>query len=107
MPSGRYQVRCRRTDQKDTNSRAGHELRWLGLAGVTTEPPDYRNVSLLYVHSVATDKIGQQASRKINAVVQRKLPVWSSTGWSAPVAMQPDLGSLRCGTGGLRWRIAG
>lgn len=86
VPAGRYQVRCRRIDQKDHNSRAGHELRWIGLAGVTTAPPDYRNVTLLYVHLVATDKISQQASRKINALVQRKLPVWTAArGWSEPV----------------------
>lgn len=65
----RYQVRAKRIDAKDTNSRAGHELRWAGLRGITTKAPDYHGLTLLYTRFKATDQLSQQASRKVNCVV--------------------------------------
>ena len=88
VAAGRYEVRSRRIDNKDINARAGHELRWVGLSGVLTGTPLYRDMTLLYVRMEATDKISQQASRKVNAVVQRLLPRYNAaTGrWSDPEA---------------------
>lgn len=83
---GRYEVRATRLDGKDTNSRAGHEVRWGEargyLAGGITFPD---NVTLLAIRMRATDNLSQRSSRLINCIVTRKLPVWSvDSGWSAP-----------------------
>src|SRR3546814_7804410 len=76
-----------RLDGKDTNSRAGHEVRWGEargyLAGGVTFPD---NVTLLAIRMRATDNLSQRSSRLINCIVTRKLPVWSGdSGWSAPL----------------------
>ena len=97
---GRYEVQIRRTDAKDTSSRAGHELRWGALRAYLDGAPDFgqeagsggaatgisQGVTLLAVKMRATDNLSQRSSRMINCIVTRKLPIWDSlTGWSAPV----------------------
>ncbi|MFZ2974648.1 MAG: phage tail protein [Ferribacterium limneticum] len=87
VAAGRYEVRATRLDGKDTNSRAGHEVRWGEargyLAGGITFPD---NVTLLAIRMRATDNLSQRSSRLINCIVTRKLPVWSvDFGWSAPL----------------------
>ncbi len=87
VAAGRYEVRATRLDGKDTNSRAGHEVRWGEargyLAGGVTFPD---NVTLLAIRMRATDNLSQRSSRLINCIVTRKLPVWSvDSGWSAPL----------------------
>ena len=87
VAAGRYEVRATRLDGKDTNSRAGHEVRWGEargyLAGGVTFPD---NVTLLAIRMRATDNLSQRSSRLINCIVTRKLPVWSAdSGWSMPV----------------------
>ncbi|MEO5338553.1 MAG: phage tail protein, partial [Magnetospirillum sp. WYHS-4] len=82
---GRYEVRLRRTDNKDTSSRTGHEIRWAGLSAWLQDEPDYGSVTLLAIRMRATDNLSQRTSRLINCIVTRKLPVWSQAGWSAPV----------------------
>jgi hypothetical protein len=92
---GRFEVRATRLDTKDSNSRAGHEVRWgearayLANAVATTQPlPD---VTLLAIRMRATDNLSQRSSRLINCIVTRKLSVLlpSPAGggaWSAPQA---------------------
>ena len=85
VAAGRYEVRATRLDGKDTNSRAGHEVRWGEargyLAGGVTFPD---NVTLLAIRMRATDNLSQRSSRLINCIVTRKLPVWSAeSGWSS------------------------
>ena len=87
VAAGRYEVRATRLDGKDTNSRAGHEVRWGEargyLAGGETFPD---NVTLLAIRMRATDNLSQRSSRLINCIVTRKLPVWSAdSGWSMHV----------------------
>ena len=87
VAAGRYEVRATRLDGKDTNSRAGHEVRWGEargyLAGGVTFPD---NVTLLAIRMRATDNLSQRSSRLINCIVTRKLPVWSAdSGWSMHV----------------------
>lgn len=87
VAAGRYEVRATRLDGKDTNSRAGHEVRRGEargyLAGGVTFPD---NVTLLAIRMRATDNLSQRSSRLINCIVTRKLPVWSAdSGWSMHV----------------------
>ena len=82
---GRYEIRARRTDVKDTDARAGHELRWEGLKAFLDGAPDFGAVTLLALRMRATDNLSQRSSRLVNCIVTRKLPVWDpATGWSAP-----------------------
>ncbi|MBF0355952.1 MAG: phage tail protein [Alphaproteobacteria bacterium] len=82
---GRYEVRMKRTDNKDTSSRAGHEIRWAGLRAWLQDEPDYGQVTLLAIRMRATDNLSGRTSRMVNCIVTRKLPVWSQGGWSAPL----------------------
>jgi len=82
---GRYAVRLKRLDTKDTAERAGHEIRWGALRAYLTGQPDFGSVTLLAVKMRATDNLSQRSSRMINVIATRKLPVWSAaSGWSAP-----------------------
>lgn len=85
VPPGRYEVRLKRLDTKDTAERAGHEIRWGALRAYLTGQPDFGAVTLLAVKMRATDNLSQRSSRMINVITTRKLPVWSETGgWSEP-----------------------
>lgn len=82
---GRYEIRARRTDNKDTSPRAGHELRWEGLKAFLEGQPQFGNVTLMALKMRATDNLSQRSSRLVNCIVTRKLPVWDPvSGWSAP-----------------------
>lgn len=84
---GRYEVKAVRTDSKDTRSRAAHTVQWAGLRAYLPDTTDFGNVTMLAVRLKATSQLSSQASRKINVISTRKLPVWNpTTGWSAPVA---------------------
>ena len=87
VAAGRYEVRARRTNNKSTDSRTGHELRWAGLKTFLEDAPEFGNVTLLAVRMRATDNLSQRAARMINCIVTRKIPVWDpETGWSEPRA---------------------
>lgn len=86
VPAGRYEVRARRTDVKQTDSAYGHELLWGGLRAYLPETRDYGAVTLLAMRMKASNNLSSQSSRKVNVIATRKLPVWNGTTWSAPVA---------------------
>ena len=87
VTSGRYEVRARRTNDKDTDARAGHEIRWQGLKSFLDDTPEFGDVTLLAVRMRATDNLSQRSARMVNCIVTRKLPVWDpETGWSGPQA---------------------
>lgn len=84
---GRYQVKATRTDTKNTSSRAVHTVLWGALRSYLPDERDYGNITLLAVRLKASSQLSQQASRKINCIAERKLPIWNpTTGWSAPTA---------------------
>lgn len=82
VPDGRYEVRLTRNDSKDTNSRAGHELDWAGLRAYLTSSDNFGDVTLVAMKMRATNNLSNQASRKINMIATRKLPIWDGTMWS-------------------------
>lgn len=86
---GRYEVRFKRTNNNDQDSRTGHEIRWTGLKAYLDEEDDplLAEVTRIAVKAKATDNLSSRSSRMINGVVTRKLPVWSpANGWSEPQA---------------------
>lgn len=86
VTAGRYQVRVTRLDVKDTSARAGHELNWAGLRAYIKGVETYGNVTLLAIRMKANASLSQAASRKVNVISTRKLPIWNGTSWSAPTA---------------------
>jgi len=87
VTEARYQVRLTRTDTKDTSSRAGHDLNWVGLRAYLPGAQAYGNLTLIAMRMRASNSLSAQASRKINVIATRKLPTWNpTTGWSAATA---------------------
>ena len=85
IAAGRYEVRVRRTNDKSSDARAGHEIRWGSLKTFLENTPEFGDVTLLAVRMRATDNLSQRSARLVNVIVTRRLPVWDpATGWSAP-----------------------
>lgn len=83
---GRYEVRMVRLDAKDTSARAAHAIYWESLKGYMEAPSDFGEMTLLAIKMRATNNLSSNSSRKINAIVNRKVKTWSSnSGWSEPV----------------------
>lgn len=83
---GRYRVRVRRIDVQQTASTYGHELWWGGLRAYLPETRNFGDVTLLAMRLRASNNLSAQASRKVNVICTRKLPVWNGSEWSAPQA---------------------
>lgn len=87
VTSGRYEARVRRTDTKDTSSRAGHDVSWGGLrAYLTDDTQTFGDVTLIAMRMQASNSLSSSSSRKVNVIATRKLPVWNGTTWSANTA---------------------
>lgn len=86
VSAGRYQVRVTRLNAKITDVRTGHELAWGGLRAYLRSVRSYGGVTLLAVKARASNNLSGSSARRINAIVQRRLPVWDGSAWSAPVA---------------------
>ena len=84
--TGRFQVRARRTDIKDTATTVGHDLSWGGLRAYLPETRNFGNVTLIAMRMRASNNLSLQASRKINVICTRKLPIWNGSSWSANTA---------------------
>lgn len=83
---GRYQVRCTRTDVKQTSAQYGHEVDWAGLRAYLVESRVFGDVTLIAMRLRASNNLSLQASRKINVIATRKLPIWNGASWSANTA---------------------
>ena len=86
VAAGRYEVRMRRTDTKQTDSRYGHEVIWAGLRAYLPETRTFGDVTLIAMRMRASNNLSSQASRKVNVISTRKLPIWNGTTWSAATA---------------------
>lgn len=86
MAFPRFEVRVRRLDAKDTQTRAAHDIVWAGLRGYMPDRLDYGNVTLLAVKARATNNLSSQNSRKINLLATRKLLTVTSGGLSTTVS---------------------
>lgn len=83
---GRYEVRAVRLDAKDTSARAAHAVYWESLKGYMDEPETFGDMTLLAIKMRATNNLSSNSSRKINAIITRKVRTWNSvSGWSEQV----------------------
>lgn len=86
VAAGRYEVRAVRLDAKDTSARAAHSVYWESLKGYMDEPETFGGMTLLAIKMRATNNLSSNSSRKINAIITRKVRTWNSaSGWSEPV----------------------
>lgn len=86
VPPGRYQVRIIRLDTKQTDARYGHDIVWAGARAYLQQEQNFGDVTLLAMRMRATNNLSSSGSRKINLKATRKLPAWTGSDWSDPVA---------------------
>ena len=79
VAEGRYEVRATRVDAKNTSSRAGHDVMWASARAYLPGVQNYGNVTLLAVRMRATNSLSQQASRRVNVIATRRLPIWQGS----------------------------
>ena len=59
---------------------------WGSLRAYLVGSNAYGDLTLLALRMRASNNLSSLASRKINAIVTRKLPTWTGSAWTAPVA---------------------
>ncbi len=75
VASARWEIKLRRTNDRDQDGRTAHEIRWGEMRSYLEGSPDYGDVTLLAIKMRATDNLSQRSSRLINGIVTRKLPI--------------------------------
>lgn len=83
---GRWQVRVRRTGNKELSTRYANDIQWGGLRAFIPDDNTFADVTLMAVKMRATNQLSNQASKRFNVIQTAKLPVWNGTAWSAPTA---------------------
>jgi len=94
VAAGRYQVRVTRTDTRQTDPAYGHEIAWAGLRAYLPDTRIFGDVTLLAMRLRASNNLSMQASRKINVLCTRKLPIWNGSAWSALTATRSPAWAL-------------
>ena len=84
VTAGRYQVRLTRLSAKDTDTRVGNDINWVGLRAYLPGNQQYGNVTMVAMRMRASNSLSAQSSQKVNMIVTRKLPIWNGSAWSAP-----------------------
>lgn len=80
---GRYRV----TVSRSTGKGPDHEVRNCSLGaikGFLVDDNEYGDVTLLALRVRASANLSDSASRLVNVLTQRLIPVWSESGWSPP-----------------------
>lgn len=85
---GRYEVRGRRTNNKDTSTRCANTLMWDAVRAFLPSTKDYGDVTILAVSSRASNNLNDRSSNRINMVATRKLRSWNKATqtWNARAA---------------------
>lgn len=78
LTPGRWEVRVKRTDTKDTATSAAHTVSWTGLRGQLTTERRFADITVVNVRMKATGDLNGQSSRQYNAIATRKLPTWDA-----------------------------
>ena len=100
VSGGRYQVRARRVDVEQTSTRYAHSVSWAGLRSYLKDTRTFGDVTVIALRMKASNNLSAQASRKINVIATRKLPVWNGTVWS-DITNPADTG-----TKSIAWALA-
>ncbi|WP_186169784.1 host specificity factor TipJ family phage tail protein [Burkholderia gladioli] len=95
VAAGRYQVRAKRTNNLNTDSRAQNRIQWAALRAYLPSERYYGNVTLLAMRMRATNSLNSSTAHDVNVIATRKLPVWTGVLWTEP---QP--------TTSIAWAIA-
>jgi hypothetical protein len=82
VTQGRYQVRARRVDVEQTSTRYGHSVTWAGLRCYLHDTRTFGDVTVIAMRMKASNNLSAQASRKVNVIATRKLPIWNGSSWS-------------------------
>lgn len=94
LGGARCDVRMRRTNNKDLDSRAGNTLVWSGLRGYNPSQRVYGNVTMIATRIRATNNLNAQTARQLGVIATRMLPIWDGTAWSAPQMTQDPAWAL-------------
>ncbi len=86
---GRAQVRMRRTNDKDTDARAGNTLVWAGLRSYQPSKRVYGDVTMIATRIRATNNLNSQTARQLGVIATRILPVWNGVGWVEQATRNP------------------
>lgn len=81
---GRYEVQVKRTSAQGGTSRYGDDLIWAGLRAYLPETRTWAGQTVIALRMRASNNLSGQASRKINVISTRKLPIYSEGVWTAP-----------------------
>lgn len=85
VPEGRYQVRARRTNDKDESHRSGNDLVWEAMRAFLPNTQEYGDVTIIARRALATNNLNDNSSSRLNAYQTRKLEQYDDTTgmWSA------------------------
>ena len=83
VPPGRYQINIHRTTHKGGSSESmGCQLG--AVKGYLVDDNEYGDLTLLAIRIRATANLSDAASRLVNCIVERQIPIWSADdGWSS------------------------
>lgn len=82
---GRYQVWAWRYSVQTDPEAGADQVMWAGLRAYLTEAQDFGAVTLVAMRMRATNNLSLQSSRKVAILATRKVPVWTGSGWTAPL----------------------
>lgn len=87
VSSDRYEVRLQRTDARQDNNRAAHDIEWSGMRSfLDTDTLLEPTAAYLAIKIRATSQLSGTSQRKIAVILKRKLRTWNPIdGWTAPV----------------------
>lgn len=80
LPSaGRWQVRCRRTDARDTDNGVAHTVNWTGLRGRPQSAARKYEMTTLAFKGKATGSLNSSTIKRVNGIFTRRLPTWDES----------------------------
>lgn len=86
VASGRYEVRARRTNNKNTDHRSANTIKWERLRAFLPSVGNYGNVTLLAIRARASNSLNDSSRSQVNLYATRKLPIHDGVQWNSPVA---------------------
>lgn len=81
---GRYEVRLRRTNSKQTDSRYGNDITWQALRAFIPDDNIYPDVTLLAIKIKASNQLSNQSSTQINTIQRARIPYLIDGVWQTP-----------------------